>query len=201
MLYLFAMIIFILIRRRHQRDKRLREQFLNMPLPPGLGYKSSRILGLEGDQSNLNTRFGSGFNPYFPNAGGKLRQSTRSSNGGGIVGNGSGQADGNGMHCSLHTGDGNDHHDHIYDITKVGCIYFDGAIKFKSNSTSKYFHINMISLFIRIKYTKVKYVFLWWKPDIIINLFTSQIIHSSHIFSVASLPHISISVYKFILTK
>ena len=131
MLYLFAMIIFILIRRRHQRDKRLREQFLNMPLPPGLGYKSSRILGLEGDQSNLNTRFGSGFNPYFPNAGGKLRQSTRSTNRGGIVGNGSGQPDGvgNGMHCSLHTGDGNDHHDHIYDITKVGHIYSDGRTK------------------------------------------------------------------------
>ena len=64
MLYLFAMVVFLLIRRRHRRDKRLREQFLNLPLPQGLGYKSSRILGLEDS-----------VNPYF---GSKLRLSTRS---------------------------------------------------------------------------------------------------------------------------
>ena len=30
-----------------RRDKRLREEFLRLPAPPGIGYKSSRILGLE----------------------------------------------------------------------------------------------------------------------------------------------------------
>ena len=35
------------MKKKQRRDARLREQFLNMPLPSGLGYKSSRILGLE----------------------------------------------------------------------------------------------------------------------------------------------------------
>ena len=94
MLYLFAMVVFLLIRRRHRRDKRLREQFLNLPLPQGLGYKSSRILGLDDS-----------FNPYFGNGmgggEGKLRLSTRSSG-----------------HCSIHSTKPAEH-EHIYDITKV----------------------------------------------------------------------------------
>merc|ERR1719471_1512410 len=41
------MIVLIVIKKKQRRDARLREQFLNLPLPTGLGYKSSRILGLE----------------------------------------------------------------------------------------------------------------------------------------------------------
>ena len=37
-------IMTVIIQRR---DKRLREEFLRLPAPPGIGYKSSRILGLE----------------------------------------------------------------------------------------------------------------------------------------------------------
>ena len=88
---------------------------MNMPLPQGIGQKSSRILGL--DDPNMGARFGSGYNPYFPNGGGKLRQSTRSSSsavGGGLV------DAANGMHCSLHVGgEQGENQDHIYDITKV----------------------------------------------------------------------------------
>jgi hypothetical protein len=99
MLYIFAMVVFLLIRRRHRRDKRLREQFLNLPLPQGLGYKSSRILGLEDS-----------FNPYFGRDGGQVtagypkvtRLSTRS--------------DGR---CSLHSRTGQEQIEQIYDITKV----------------------------------------------------------------------------------
>jgi len=47
LLYIFAMIVLIIMKKKQRRDARLREQFLNMPLPSGLGYKSSRILGLE----------------------------------------------------------------------------------------------------------------------------------------------------------
>ena len=47
MLYMFAMIVFIVIKKKQRRDKRLREQFLQLPIPQGIGYKSSRILGLE----------------------------------------------------------------------------------------------------------------------------------------------------------
>ena len=47
MLYMFAMIVFIIIKKKQKRDKRLREQFLRLPIPQGIGYKSSRILGLE----------------------------------------------------------------------------------------------------------------------------------------------------------
>jgi len=46
-LYIFAMIVFIMIKLKQRRDKRLREEFLRLPAPPGIGYKSSRILGLE----------------------------------------------------------------------------------------------------------------------------------------------------------
>ena len=89
MLYLFAMVVFLLIRRRHQRDKRLREEFLNLPLPQGLGHKSSKILGLEDS-----------FNPYFGSSGNnKMRLSSRSS-----------------THCSIHS---RQDQEHIYDITKV----------------------------------------------------------------------------------
>jgi hypothetical protein len=105
MLYIFAMVVFLLIRRRHRRDKRLREQFLNLPLPQGLGYKSSRILGLEDS-----------FNPYFGRDLGDLggtaavpkvgRQSTRSTG-----------------RCSLHSRGGQDHMEQIYDITKVDISY------------------------------------------------------------------------------
>ena len=47
MLYMFAMIVFFVIKKKQKRDKRLREQFLQLPIPQGIGYKSSRILGLE----------------------------------------------------------------------------------------------------------------------------------------------------------
>ena len=47
LLYIFAMIVLIIMKKKQRRDARLREQFLNMPLPSGLGYKSSRILGLD----------------------------------------------------------------------------------------------------------------------------------------------------------
>jgi hypothetical protein len=47
MLYLFAMIVFIIVKKKQKRDKRLRDQFLQLPIPEGIGYKSSRILGLE----------------------------------------------------------------------------------------------------------------------------------------------------------
>ena len=45
LLYTFGMIVLIVIKKKQRRDARLREQFLNLPLPSGLGYKSSRILG------------------------------------------------------------------------------------------------------------------------------------------------------------
>ena len=45
LLYMFGMIVLIVVKKKQRRDARLREQFLNMPLPTGLGYKSSRILG------------------------------------------------------------------------------------------------------------------------------------------------------------
>ena len=47
MLYIFAMIVFIIIKKKQRRDKRLREQFLQLPIPQGIGFKSSRILGLD----------------------------------------------------------------------------------------------------------------------------------------------------------
>ena len=47
MLYIFAMIVFIVFRKKQGRDKRLREQFLQLPIPQGIGFKSSRILGLD----------------------------------------------------------------------------------------------------------------------------------------------------------
>ena len=47
MVYIFAIFVFVIIKRKKRRKERLRQQFLNMPLPQGLGYKSSRILGLE----------------------------------------------------------------------------------------------------------------------------------------------------------
>ena len=47
MLCIFAMIMFIIIKRKQQKDKRLREQFLQLPIPQGIGFKSSRILGLD----------------------------------------------------------------------------------------------------------------------------------------------------------
>ena len=47
LLYLFGMTVLIVIKKKQRRDAMLREQFLNMPLPSGLGYKSSRILGLD----------------------------------------------------------------------------------------------------------------------------------------------------------
>ena len=50
LLYIFVMIVLIIMKKKQRRDARLREQFLNMPLPSGLGYKSSRILGLEEEQ-------------------------------------------------------------------------------------------------------------------------------------------------------
>ena len=46
-LYIFAMIVFIVIKKKQRRDKRLREQFLQLPIPQGIGFKSSRILGLD----------------------------------------------------------------------------------------------------------------------------------------------------------
>ena len=42
MLYIFAMIVFIVIRRKQKKDRRLREQFLQVPAPEGIGFKSSR---------------------------------------------------------------------------------------------------------------------------------------------------------------
>ena len=45
LLYMFGMIVLIVVKKKQRRDARLREEFLNMPLPTGLGYKSSRILG------------------------------------------------------------------------------------------------------------------------------------------------------------
>ena len=47
MLYIFAMVVFIIIKKKQRRDKRLREQFLQLPVPQGIGFKSSRILGLD----------------------------------------------------------------------------------------------------------------------------------------------------------
>ena len=41
---MMPMTMTVIIQRR---DKRLREEFLRLPAPPGIGYKSSRILGLE----------------------------------------------------------------------------------------------------------------------------------------------------------
>ena len=45
LLYTFGMIVLIVVKKKQRRDARMREQFLNLPLPSGLGYKSSRILG------------------------------------------------------------------------------------------------------------------------------------------------------------
>ena len=42
MLYVFAMIVFIVIKRKQRKDRRLREQFLQLPIPEGIGFKSSR---------------------------------------------------------------------------------------------------------------------------------------------------------------
>ena len=42
MLYIFAMIVFIVIKRKQRKDRRLREQFLQLPVPEGIGFKSSR---------------------------------------------------------------------------------------------------------------------------------------------------------------
>ena len=42
MLYIFAMIVFVVIRRKQKKDRRLREQFLQVPAPEGIGFKSSR---------------------------------------------------------------------------------------------------------------------------------------------------------------
>ena len=54
LLYLFAMVVLVVMKRKQRRDRRLREQFLNMPLPTGLGYKSSRLLGaLEADKAKF----------------------------------------------------------------------------------------------------------------------------------------------------
>ena len=47
MFYMFTMIVFIAIKKKQRRDKRLREQFLQLPIPQGIGFKSSRILGLD----------------------------------------------------------------------------------------------------------------------------------------------------------
>jgi hypothetical protein len=41
------MIVFIVIKKKQRTDKRLREQFLQLPIPQGIGFKSSRILGLD----------------------------------------------------------------------------------------------------------------------------------------------------------
>ena len=46
------MIVFIVIKKKQRRDKRLREQFLQLPIPQGIGFKSSKILGL--DEKYLN---------------------------------------------------------------------------------------------------------------------------------------------------
>ena len=42
MLYIFAMIVFIVVKRKQRKDRRLREQFLQLPVPEGIGFKSSR---------------------------------------------------------------------------------------------------------------------------------------------------------------
>ena len=47
MLYIFAMVVFIVMKRKQSKDRRLREQFLQLPAPEGIGFKSSRILGLD----------------------------------------------------------------------------------------------------------------------------------------------------------
>jgi hypothetical protein len=101
MLYIFAMVVFLLIRRRHRRDKRLREQFLNLPLPQGLGYKSSRILGLEDS-----------FNPYFGREVGGGGAAEGMTKGGRLSVRSAGR-------CSLHARTGQDQIEQIYDITKV----------------------------------------------------------------------------------
>ena len=44
---MISMIMFTMTVIIQRRDKRLREEFLRLPAPPGIGYKSSRILGLE----------------------------------------------------------------------------------------------------------------------------------------------------------
>ena len=44
MLYIFAMIVFVVIRRKQKKDRRLREQFLQVPAPEGIGFKSSRYV-------------------------------------------------------------------------------------------------------------------------------------------------------------
>ena len=36
-----------MIKRKQSKDRRMREQFLQLPAPEGIGFKSSRILGLD----------------------------------------------------------------------------------------------------------------------------------------------------------
>ena len=49
LVYVVAISIFLMLKRKRKRKERIRQQFLLPPstMPPGLGYKSSRILGLE----------------------------------------------------------------------------------------------------------------------------------------------------------
>ena len=49
LVYVVAISIFLMLRNKRKRKQRMRQQFLLPPstMPPGLGFKSSRILGLE----------------------------------------------------------------------------------------------------------------------------------------------------------
>ena len=49
LVYVVAITIFLMLRNKRKRKQRIRQQFLVPPssMPPGLGFKSSRILGLE----------------------------------------------------------------------------------------------------------------------------------------------------------
>ena len=49
LVYVVAISIFLMMRNKRKRKQRMRQQFLLPPssMPPGLGFKSSRILGLE----------------------------------------------------------------------------------------------------------------------------------------------------------
>ena len=49
LVYVVAITIFLMLRNKRKRKQRIRQQFLLPPssMPPGLGFKSSRILGLE----------------------------------------------------------------------------------------------------------------------------------------------------------
>ena len=49
LVYVVAISIFLMLRNKRKRKQRIRQQFLLPPssMPPGLGFKSSRILGLE----------------------------------------------------------------------------------------------------------------------------------------------------------